>query len=256
MNMRRSKGRQKFLGLAMPNPNLSTEIPDRDSWIDETHKNFVSPSKANKAYYRIILEQLWPQGHGIPGPIINQDVFRSAIDEFRKKRWTKSSPYRPYIDVFRRLRELQGEEGLTGIAREGNKYQLVDLELSDKRIPRIHLSNEQWEGILKNYDFTCAVCGRKEEDSRFDQDHKVPRVRGGQNSLSNWQPLCHECNNFKSTACRGCELDCEKCPWAYPEKYALIRLSADNTERIRNLANKDSLDPSVLLNTIVNNFLE
>jgi hypothetical protein len=30
-----------------------------------------------------------------------------------------------------------------------------------------------------------------------------------------WQPLCAECNNFKSTACRGCQLECTHSPPSY-----------------------------------------
>ena len=234
--MPRSKGRQKFLPLQDPNPEVSGISIDRDEWIKEVFENFVAPSSTNKQYYKVFLELLWPAGHGIPGPIVTQTMLRDAIDEERRGSWQKSTPYKPYVDVFRRIRELQGEEGVTGIGREGNRYQLVDLKLDEKRIPRVKLQDDDWQIVLEKYGHSCAVCGRKEPEVKFDQDHKVPRVRNGQNDLANWQPLCHECNNFKSTSCRGCVLDCYKCPWAFPEKYAPVGLSQENIERIRQAA--------------------
>jgi 5-methylcytosine-specific restriction endonuclease McrA len=254
--MARSKGRQKFLPLQEPNPVPLKDGLDRDAWIKEVHDNFVSPSTANKLYYRVVLELLWPKGHGIPGPTVTQNNLREAIDKERKKSWPKKTPYKPYVDVFRRIRELQGEEGVTGIAREGNRYQLVDLELDEKRNPRIKLSDEDWQKVLTKYGHACAVCGRKEPEVKFDQDHKVPRVRNGKNDLDNWQPLCHECNNFKSTSCRGCTLDCYKCPWAFPEKYAPISLSQENIEKLREIAIEKNIKPSDILNDVVKKYLK
>jgi hypothetical protein len=126
--------------------------------------------------------------------------------------------------------------------------------LSEKRIPRIKLSDENWQQILEKYHNRCPVCGRSEPEVRFQQDHKIPRLRGGSNDLNNWQPLCDECNNFKSTSCRGCQLDCHQCGWAFPEKFAPLRLSSDNISRLRKYAIKTNSSPHDLLNQIVDEF--
>jgi 5-methylcytosine-specific restriction endonuclease McrA len=253
---RKSRGRQKFLSLA---PISSKEIPDninRDAWIEAVYQGFVSPSDANKSYYRVLLEELWPPEHGIPGPLVREEQLREAIERFRRSSHSSNKPYKPYIDVFRRLRELQGEEGITGIAREGKTYQLVSLSLSDKRIPRVKLSDIDWQQILEQYKYRCVVCGRSEPEVRLQQDHKIPRIRGGGNELNNWQPLCDECNNFKSTSCRGCLLECQQCSWAYPEQFAPLRLSSDNIYRLRHYAATINCDPHNLLNEAVEEFFQ
>ncbi|MBW4659523.1 MAG: HNH endonuclease [Drouetiella hepatica Uher 2000/2452] len=251
---RKSRGRQKFLPLASVSEQ---EVPgniSREVWLEEVCQKFVCPSEANKSYYRVLLEELWPAGHGIPGPRVKEDELREAINRFRIHQHLGTKPYKPYVDVFRRLRELQGEEGITGIGREGKTYQLVSLSLSEKRVPRIKLSDLDWLRTLDTYQRRCPVCNRSEPKVRFQQDHKIPRTRGGGNELSNWQPLCDECNNFKSTSCRGCQLECEICSWAFPERFAPLRLSSDNISRLRQIAVNTNSDPHDLLNQIVTCF--
>ena len=199
----------------------------RTAWLKEASKGFVSPSPSNKKYYAVILETLWPKGHGIPGPLVSSQAIREAVDNSRGSR---------YLDVFRRVRELQGEEGFLGIVKSGNNYQLVDLGISQKRIPRSHLNKKSWADVLSAYGMKCAACGRSASEKGFQQDHKVPRLRGGGDNIENWQPLCDECNNFKSTACRDCHQDCAICCWAYPERYKPIFISGKMVERVRRFA--------------------
>jgi 5-methylcytosine-specific restriction endonuclease McrA len=253
---RKNRGRQKFLSLE---PISQTSIPgnlSREQWIEEVCAGFVSPSRANRQYYRVLLEELWPNGHGIPGPYVTTDKLREAVNRYRLSKHTGDSAYKPYVDVFRRVRELQGEEGVVGIAREGNTYQLVNLTVAEKRKPRIKLIDEVWDVVVESYKHRCAVCGKQEPDIRLEQDHKVPRTRGGGDELENWQPLCGECNNFKSTSCRGCQLDCNQCAWAFPEQYAPIKISSINILRIRNLALEKRVMPEVILNEIIQKFFQ
>ena len=251
---RKSRGRQKFLPLTAVSAREVIGNVSREDWLEEVCGGFVSLSAANKSYYRVLLEKLWPLKHGIPGPWVKEDELREAIETFRRSQHSGNKPYKPYIDVFRRLRELQGEEGITGIGREGKTYQLVNLSLSEKRVPRVKLSDRDWQEILNQYHNKCPVCSRSEPEVRFQQDHKIPRIRGGGNELTNWQPLCDECNNFKSTSCRGCQLDCKQCSWAFPERFAPLRLSSDNISRLRQFANNIDSDPHAFLNQIVEDF--
>jgi hypothetical protein len=244
----KSKARQKFRPLEEPSqkPNYTPE--QRKDWIDKTFEGFVQPSSANKAYYRVVLETLWPENHGIPGPYVSQDSIREGIDAFRIENQFGKNPEKPYVDVFRRVRELQGEEGLIGVARQGKHFQLVDLEIRPKRIPRTKLNDADWSIVKLKYGNSCAACKRKEPEVRFQQDHKIPRTRGYGDGIDNWQPLCDECNNFKSVACRGCELDCNKCCWAFPEKYSPVRLPPEILEIINSHCEMNNLN--------LNNFIE
>ncbi len=73
---RKSRGRQKFLVLA---PVSKNDVPggvDRDAWIDSVCNSFVTPGEANRAYYRVFLEELWPPNHGIPGPHLTEEQLR------------------------------------------------------------------------------------------------------------------------------------------------------------------------------------
>ena len=238
---KKSHARIESQPLETPNP-----IPDstlqREYWLDTVCQGFVSPSAANKSYYRVVLELLWPAGHGIPGPIVSEAEIRQALDTARGK---------PYRDPFRRVRELQGEEGFLGIHKCGTKYQLVNLTVSKKKIPRIHLSKSNWNLVLGRYHNVCAVCGRSQSEDGFQQDHKIPRDRGGSDELENWQPLCDACNILKSTACRACKENCTQCCWAFPEKYKPLRLSGELTAQFRAYADSIQKDPDQLLSEII-----
>jgi hypothetical protein len=241
-NSTKSKGRQKFEAIQPPS-RIETHPPEeRVRIIQEIFAGFVAPSAANKRYYKVIIECLWPPGHGIPGPHITQNEIRQAVDNFRQASWPKDKPYKPYIDVFRRARELQGEEGLTGVAISGKTYQLISLELSQKRVPRTKLSDADWGVIKDRHNNVCAACRKAEPEVRFQQDHKIPRTRNGEDGLDNWQPLCDECNNFKSVSCRGCELDCNFCCWAFPEKYRPLRLPQNLLSKINAYCRDHSVD--------------
>jgi len=232
MITKKSHARTDFGPTQEPNPTGDDAI--RDEWLKSAVKGFVAPSRANRKYYKAILTALWPKGHGIPGPLVDEKDIRKAVDKARGKR---------YVDTFRRMRELQGEEGFKGIIKDGTKYQLTDLTISEKRVPRIHLGDQDWATVLEAYGCRCAVCGRTPEEKRFQQDHKVPRLRGGGDNIENWQPLCDECNNFKSSSCRDCHLDCQQCCWAHPEHYKPIRLPGELVKNVREFSEKAGCDP-------------
>lgn len=239
--MPRSNSKRSQQTLVTPNPAPSTLI-DRNQWIDQAYKGFVAKGSSNREIYKVILETLWPEGHGIPGPIVTQDDIRHAIDSY------KGAPYR---DPFRRMRELQGEEGFLGIVKEGTKYQLISLNVSPKKRPRTSLPADAWDKILNQYNHSCAVCGAKSDRSGFQQDHKVPRSRGGNDSLTNWQPLCDACNIAKSVSCRGCTEDCMQCGWAYPEYYRPLRLSSSTLRALNTYADSHHVDPSELVTDLI-----
>ncbi len=234
---RKSKARIEQSALLPPcaTPNA---LINRDEWIENASAGFITSSPSNRAIYRVILETLWPKEHGIPGPIIDRETIRDAVNTSKGK---------PYLDVFRRLRELQGEEGFLGIVKQGNQYQLIDTNIYPKKTPRTHLSDDNWSKVLAHYKNVCAGCGALPDENGFQQDHKVPRSRGGTDALTNWQPLCDSCNNIKSTACRGCKEDCNKCSWAYPEYYRPIKIQGTILRSLHQYADAKGKDANVLV---------
>lgn len=55
-------------------------------------------------------------------------------------------------------------------------------------------SQEEWESIKKEYNYTCPCCGVKEPEVRLTIDHIKPIRLGGKHTSKNIQPLCHKCN--------------------------------------------------------------
>lgn len=221
----------------------------REKWLADAAGGFVSPSHSNKRYYSVILQRLWPAGHGIPGPVVTENEVRIAIDAFRKE-----SGKDPYKDVFRRVRELQGEEGFTCIVKEGTRYQLQSLEVNAKREPRAQLPKADWIALKERHGYKCASCGAQEPEVQLSPDHKRPRNRNGSNDLENWQPLCEQCNNIKSNSCRGCVLNCDVCSWAYPEEYKQLVISDENKELIKRAADKSKIAQSDMANRILREY--
>lgn len=246
-----------------PSPPLSSL--NREEWLNRVESEFVS-SRAKRAYYMVALRLLWPEDkEGPPFPPLDLSILRPAIDE-RRIVLKMAKPGERYLDAPRRMREIIGEEKLN-IRKKGRgrvvTYQLMGLDYIDdgeKRIPRSGCPPAMWERVKRSHKRRCAVCEKHEDELIakgwiFEPDHKRPRLRGGGDEESNWQPLCTECNNFKSTACRGCKLDCDICPWAYPRKFAQIQLSQDNLIAMRHKALELDVSASVLLNDIITTHL-
>ena len=229
---KKKKTHAKQSVLLTPNPSPNALV-NREEWIKQAVEGFVTNSSSSRLIYKVILDTLWPIKHGIPGPIIDREVIRSAVDNAKGK---------PYLDVFRRLRELQGDEGFLGIVKQGAQYQLIDLNIYAKKTPRTHLSDDKWDAVITHYNNNCAVCGSAAGDKGFQQDHKVPRARGGTDATTNWQPLCDVCNNIKSVSCRVCSYDCTKCGWAYPEFYKPIILPGPILRSLHTYADERKLD--------------
>lgn len=59
------------------------------------------------------------------------------------------------------------------------------------------LSQKQWEGLLKKFNYACVNCG---STKHICIDHIIPLSRGGSNTINNVQPLCRSCNSRKSNA--------------------------------------------------------
>jgi hypothetical protein len=244
-----SKSRASKGLLLPPRTNPIPDAQAREKWLYDAEVGFVAHGTALKKIYTVLLHKLWPDGHGIPGPQVSESEIRQVIDEVRQ-----ADGQKPYVDPFRRMRELQGEEGFTCIIKEGTKYQLTSTQISAKREPRAKPVEKFWKSLKEQRAYACAHCSQTEPAVKLSPDHRVPRSRGGTNDEHNWQPLCEQCNNAKSSACQGCSLNCNVCFWAFPEDYKPIIIDDENREQIRRRAEKTKQGQSELTNLILRDF--
>jgi hypothetical protein len=115
-------------------------------------------------------------------------------------------------------------------------------------VPRRPVSIAVKSQILTEQGYRCANCGNPinvGSVAKFDPDHRVPRLRGGGNERENLQSLCSACNNNKSSQCSNCNVECQTCPWAYPETYRAPLLRPDVIARLNENARARNMDVSV-----------
>jgi hypothetical protein len=66
------------------------------------------------------------------------------------------------------------------------------------RMSPTKLPSEEWEAIKARYDYRCLKCGKQEPEITLQPDRIIPKVKGGDYSPDNVQPLCREhCNPSK-----------------------------------------------------------
>ena len=67
-----------------------------------------------------------------------------------------------------------------------------------KKLPAT-LTEQEWQDILKRYEYTCAYCPTKQSeiDYPLHQEHVIPVSRGGGYTRENIVPACKKCNYRK-----------------------------------------------------------
>lgn len=172
----------------------------------------ISQSRKLSDVKSIILRFLWQAGESFPRNWVASSALLAATGQ-------------KYFD--RRARELRDELGCDleskydDILKEHAWRLNSDVLLKANR--REYLSSVEKTKLFEAHNFICATCGKRSEAGvrGLQADHKEPLSRGGTHDLSNWQPICNNCNVGKRRACAGCQDDCAKCAWAFPEKTGL-----------------------------------
>lgn len=155
-------------------------------------------------------------------------ILWESSPEFPKK-WVTSDYLlevtgQKYFD--RRARELRDEFGAdieTTNDKSTHLWRLNSPQITAGN-KRSYLTQKQKDELFTSHKYRCQVCGKQSDPGTrgLQADHKIPLIRGGKETIENWQSLCNECNVSKRRACQGCDLECQKCIWAYPEKVGMI----------------------------------
>lgn len=207
---------------------MSIELGDVEKAI------LVQDPKIGVAKLKILIA-LWP-GAWVPGKEIYKLIQQTYYD--------------------RRIRELK-EFGWDIETDETNlNYCLKSHTKKDGRIrtyPNSKLKNE----LKKRDGNVCKICNSEDKNIQF--DHKIPHQRGGATTLNNMQILCRHCNIEKRGACANCQdVSCEKCGYAYPEKYTqrtVVLWDKEVYEKLLEKADANRLNIGELVKKIVNDAL-
>jgi 5-methylcytosine-specific restriction endonuclease McrA len=135
---------------------------------------------------------------------------RDLVLEYFKKNPKKDLPHGPVVDwvseqylkyndhpprdPWRTIRQLH-QEGILIKVKKG-VYRYDPDKIKEKEI--FDFPPEVKQKIFERDNYKCVVCGRGPKDGvEICADHKIPRDRGGDNSLENGQTLCMEHNLIK-----------------------------------------------------------
>jgi 5-methylcytosine-specific restriction endonuclease McrA len=191
----------------------------------------------------LILKRLWDEGVDFPRGWVTSEELLSLTQQ-------------KYFD--RRVRELRDEAGcdiVTAQRGTDHLYRLNSAKVNSTK-PRRYLSESQKRALFEANKYRCITCGRIVSPGvrGLQADHKIPLSRGGTHETTNWQPLCVECNVAKRRACAGCNLDCLRCPWAFPERLGCrvqLTLSAELESKVQAIAQQADRPVSEVLLGII-----
>jgi len=123
----------------------------------------------------------------------NEDLTHGPVVDWVEKQYLKLTGKKPR-DTWRAIRKLSQEGKLQKVSKGVYKYdpsRIQEVELFD-------FPPEVKEEIFRKDNYKCVVCGRGREDGvEICADHKIPKDKGGSNTVDNGQTLCAEHNLLK-----------------------------------------------------------
>ena len=123
----------------------------------------------------------------------NEDLRHGPVVDWVEKQYLKLTGRKPR-DTWRAIRKLYQEGKLIKVDKGIYRY-------APSRIREVELFDfppEVKEEIFRRDNYRCVVCGRGREDGvEICADHKIPKDKGGSNTVDNGQTLCTEHNLLK-----------------------------------------------------------
>ena len=189
------------------------------------------------------------------------------VDKFPKP-WVSSAELleltgQKYFD--RRTRELRDQVGCdleSSYIEEfsGHAWRLKSKQLAPPQ-DRQYLTQSQKNKLFKENGYTCVTCGAKVNAGirGLQADHKIPLSRGGSNAIDNWQPMCNNCNVGKRRACEKCNLNCNKCSWAFPQQQGIqtmLSISEKTLKRVDAYSQKSGKSRDSIVETATEHYLD
>ena len=83
--------------------------------------------------------------------------------------------------------------------RERERNRVRDHERRAKIKTGGRITAAEWRAMKEKYNYTCLCCKKKEPEIELTLDHVKPLCVGGENLITNAQPLCGRCNSSKGT---------------------------------------------------------
>lgn len=156
-----------------------------------------------------------------------------------------------YGDANKPFSELWTEEGFSCIHAEGiqgnrkyvlNKKDHDSLFNPNTKAVREQISSSDKQKILQLQNNRCNFCGAILKESSeikphtfakdrvsLEFDHRIPIDRGGSNSITNYQALCHYCNKCKRQMCFICHDKCNStCALVNPENNSTVLATGED----------------------------
>jgi 5-methylcytosine-specific restriction endonuclease McrA len=113
-------------------------------------------------------------------------------NERRRERYREDAEYRE--KQRQHGRESHKNYRQSHAEKEHERVRIKDI---NRRLAVGKITTEQWQELKCKYNHTCLKCKRKEPDIKLTLDHVKPLRLGGENTISNAQPLCGSCNSSK-----------------------------------------------------------
>ncbi len=123
----------------------------------------------------------------------NQDMEHGPVVDWVEKQYVKLGGGKPR-DPWRAIRKLHQEGKLIKVRKGIYRYDPAYVQ----QIELFDFPPDVKGEIFKRDNYRCVVCSRSREDGiEICADHKMPKDKGGTNTLDNGQTLCAEHNLLK-----------------------------------------------------------